>query len=255
MKGAIVIGVLVGVFGAACGDGSDGGPGPMDGGGDTAVADTGTSDMAMDTGVDLPQDAGQDAAADTGTADSAADSGVTAELRGFGEACESPDECEDGVCGQLEAGGETRCTRPCSLDVAFDCRDLGVLCVRASRSYQCGAAEVVTGPDPDDDAVLETGDCITTSLVPIDDADLFLLRFTSTASHTVSVTPSASVDVAVDFFNGIGQLIGRLNERGPGGIERVNIADATDGGFVYALVKNVGSASSTVEICLQLTGE
>ena len=172
--------------------------------------------------------------------------------RRYGEACSRHADCASGVCIGTTDVAPT-CTRTCDSDAPNDCRDENTFCVSFTEGEFCFGATIETGIDASDDEVLNLGDCVTRSLSPLGDADMFLVLAGRSADISVVAQPqNPALDVAVDFYNN-GQLVGRSDDYGGGGMEGLRIADFARGSRMQVVVRDGGSSiTDEYRLCVMI---
>ena len=170
----------------------------------------------------------------------------------YGAPCTEPSQCASGTCIGTTDVAPT-CTRTCDVDAANDCRDENTFCVSFTTGDYCFGATIETGIDASDDEVLNLGDCVTRSLTPLGDADMFLVLAGRSADVTIVARPlNGSLDLATDFYNN-GQLVGRSDDLGGGGMEGLRIADFVRGSSMQVVVRDAGSSvSDEYELCVAI---
>lgn len=137
------------------------------------------------------------------------------------------------------------------MDAANDCRDENRFCVSFTEGNFCFGDTIETGIDARDDEVLNLGDCVTRPLSPLGDADMFLVLAGRSADISViAQTRNPSLDLGADFYNN-GQLVGRADDFGGGGMEGLRIADFERGSRMQVVVRDAGSSvSDEYELCV-----
>jgi hypothetical protein len=160
---------------------------------------------------------------------------------GFGEVCETGNDCLSGLCiGDDQS--DRQCSRLCSLQVAHDCKDVDAFCVPVGDGDFGCWGEIETGADQDD-AIVEVGDSVTRAVTPLSDADLFQVRLNELGDILFQVTPEPSIDVKIEAYGVLGDPLGFANDAGPGGVEALGTEVQQIGGHIFIVVRNVGSAT------------
>lgn len=206
---------------AACGDDDSMGDSP-DGG---AAADAGPIEMA-DARPPAPD---------------------AAPLLAYGEVCTDANQCIGGYCIGYE-GEDYTCSRGCDINTANSCRSVDAFCVPVSDSYAC-FGEIETGNDSDD-AIIAVGDAVTRGLTPLDDADLFQVHLDQLGDILFQVTTDSSIDMQLEAYGVLGDPIGVANMRGAGEFEALQTEVQQIGGYIFMVVRNVGTStgSYTLEV-------
>jgi hypothetical protein len=170
-------------------------------------------------------------------------------LRGYGEVCTSPSQCQSNLCVG-ETGGTYICSRPCTLTVAQDCKDVDAFCVPIGGGDNACYGTIDTGNDTDD-AVVQIGDTVTRVLSPLGDADLFLVHLDQLGTARFTVTPQPSIDVKIEAYGEIGSALGFANDMGPGLPESLETDVQQIGTHVFIVVRDVGSSTGGYTLSVQ----
>lgn len=167
----------------------------------------------------------------------------------YGAACTSPSQCQGGLCVG-ETGGSYICSRPCTLDVALDCKDVDAFCVPIGNNENACYGSIESGNDTDD-AILEIGDSVTRTLSPLGDADVFQVRLNQLGMVSFTVTPQPSIDVKLEAYGVIGSPLGFANDTGPGMPEVLQTDVQQVGTHVFVVVRDVGSSTGGYTLSVQ----
>jgi hypothetical protein len=169
-----------------------------------------------------------------------------ARLKGYGELCGGPSQCETGLCIGV-MGGQFRCSRYCSINDPNPCKDVDAFCAPYNPGGHVCYGSIETLNDLDD-AILGVGDALTRSLTPLNDADLFQVRLNQLGEIRISATPSASIDVKLEAYNNIGDAIGVANDMAANGVENLYTNVQQIDGYVFMVVRNVGTTTGSYTI-------
>ena len=172
-------------------------------------------------------------------------------LKPYGSPCTSPSECQGALCIG-ETGSATICSRSCSLNVANDCKDVHAFCVPINGGGNGCYGVIDTGNDQDD-AIMEIGDTVTRPLTPLGDADMFQVRLNTLGNTLFTVTPDPSIDVKIEAYGVLGSALGFANDMGPGQPESLSTNVQQIGGWMWIVVRNVGSSTGNFTFKVQHT--
>jgi hypothetical protein len=161
----------------------------------------------------------------------------------YGDDCTEADVCASGLC---ILAPYNHCSELCDETVANDCPNVGAsgFCVPIGGGDHGCVGELDTGLD-DDDEILESGDSATRNLDTVTDVDLFHLDLAA-GSYLIVVEPDPDDDIQVEVHDGIGQLIGVIDDGGDGFIEGTYLDTA--GGTTFVVVRNVGGSTGQYTI-------
>ena len=173
-----------------------------------------------------------------------------ARLKGYGEACSAPSECATGLC--VGTPGQFRCSRACSINIAHPCKDVDAFCAPYQGGGHVCYGMIETGNDTDD-AILHVGDSATRSVTPLDDADLFQVRLDQLGEIRFGATPTTSIDVRLEIYSQTGAAIGIANDVGPSMVEQMYTNVQAIDGYVWAVVRNVGTTTGNYTIAITKT--
>lgn len=173
----------------------------------------------------------------------------------FGADCDTNAQCSGGVCVGTEDPEVGMCTRACDRTTPNSCRAEQTLCLPlANGTSACAGPTIVTKADTDD-ANLTVGDCVTRSLSPLGDLDLYQIEDPDfTGNVRISVTPLApGVDAALDAYNASGLPVGVINEAGPGQPETVDVSGWIPTRVMFAVVRDASSQTiGEYKICVDV---
>jgi hypothetical protein len=202
------------------------------------IGSTSSSDDSGSTSSSTTDEIGSSSTS-TGDADTTTEA---AEVKQYGEDCESSAECETGLCS---AAGT--CTIPCTQAVANDCGVQGVtgLCVVVDEGLGC-TGDQTFGFDANDDEVLYAGDWAMRALQTTTDADLFLLKLAA-GTYLVTATPNVDDDLQIELFDAAAQQVGVFNAGATGEPESALVVQELDG-VAFAVVRNTGTTNGTYTI-------
>jgi hypothetical protein len=164
-------------------------------------------------------------------------------LKGYGETCTNAGECAGGLCIG-EQGNPFKCSIPCNIEVANDCRSVDGFCVPIGGGDH-GCFGMIETLNDTDDAILSVGDNATRSLTPLGDADMFLVKLNQLGKIRFTATPSATIDVKLEAYDMIGAPIGAANNVGPSLAEGLETDVQQIGGHMFLVVRNVGTSTGT----------
>lgn len=167
----------------------------------------------------------------------------------YGEFCEIPEECGSGIC-LLDPFNV--CTTLCDQSVPNDCANLGAagFCIPISAEmdeFIC-LGDIETGFDGDDE-ILSVGDTVTRFMDNLTDVDMFHLNVPAGDVLIIATPQQADDDIQLDVYDALGDLIGSLNNAGPGGTEGTLLTSGA-AGVSFAVVRNVGTSTGPYTMSL-----
>ena len=162
-------------------------------------------------------------------------------LKGYGETCTSPSQCTSGLCIG-EQGSAHKCSIPCNIEVANDCRSVDAFCVPIGGGDH-GCFGMIETLNDQDDAILSVGDNATRSLTPLNDADMFLVKLNQLGTIRFTATPTLSIDVKLEAYDMIGAPVATANNVGASMAEVLETDVQQIGGHVFLVVRNVGNST------------
>lgn len=159
---------------------------------------------------------------------------------GYFETCLVPEVCASGLC---IGAPYDHCSELCNQAIPDDCPNVGAagFCVPIGGGDFGCVGDLDTGLDGDAE-ILSAGDSVMRSIGTLGDADLFHLDLPA-GDFLVEVTPNPDDDVQLEFFNGIGQPIGIVNNGAAGFAEGAILTAA--GGVSFVVVRNIGPSTGT----------
>lgn len=161
--------------------------------------------------------------------------------KGYGETCTSPSQCTSGLCIG-ETGEAHKCSIPCNIEVANDCRSVDAFCVPIGGGDH-GCFGMIETLNDQDDAILSVGDNATRSVTPLNDADMFLVKLNQLGTIRFTATGSASIDIKLEAYDMIGAPIASANNTGASMSEVLETDVQQIGGHVFLVVRNVGQST------------
>jgi hypothetical protein len=170
----------------------------------------------------------------------------------YGETCMVSAECESQFC---IGAPDYICSVACDPNLANGCHAIGSpgLCVPIADGtvYAC-YGDLETGLDSDD-TFLVAGDTATRSLNALDDADLFRIDVLA-GEYRIEASPvdttAAGVNLRLEIYSFNGDQIGTFDMNTEGQSE-VAILTQPATGWVFAVVRNVGSSTGQYSISVQ----
>jgi hypothetical protein len=167
--------------------------------------------------------------------------------KSYGEVCTDATECLGGFCIGYE-GEDYTCSRGCDINTANSCKTVDAFCVPVTDSYAC-FGEIETGNDGDD-AIIAVGDAVTRGLTPLDDADLFQVHLDELGDILFQVTTDSGIDMQLEAYGVLGDPLGVANVGGAGEFEALQTEVQQIGGYIFMVVRNVGTStgSYTLEV-------
>jgi hypothetical protein len=164
-------------------------------------------------------------------------------LKGYGETCTNGSQCAGGLCIG-EQGSPFKCSIPCNIEIANDCRAVDGFCVPIGGGDH-GCFGMIETLNDLDDAILSVGDNATRSLTPLNDADMFLVKLNQLGTIRFTATPSATIDVKLEAYDMVGAAIGSANDFGPSLAEGLQTTVQQLGGHIFLVVRNVGTSTGS----------
>ncbi|MCA9704931.1 MAG: hypothetical protein KDK70_03665 [Myxococcales bacterium] len=166
---------------------------------------------------------------------------------GYGDACVVADPCASGLC---IGAPYNHCSEYCTQLIADDCPNVGAagFCVPIGGGDFACVGNLDTGLDGDAE-ILTAGDSATRGINTLTDADLYHLDLPA-GDFLIQVTPDPDDDIQLDFYNGIGQPIGVVNDGGDGFIEGAILTSG--GGVSFVVVRNVGNSTGSYMIAVSV---
>jgi hypothetical protein len=160
--------------------------------------------------------------------------------RAYGQACTNGNDCQSGLC--VGTGNNFMCSRSCSLQVAFDCKNEDAFCVPLDASSAACYGMIETGND-NDDAIVEIGDSVTRVLTPLNDTDIFQVRLNTLGKTTFTATPEVGIDVRIQAFSVLGEPLAIANNGAAGVAEALETNVQQIGSHIWVAVTNVGQST------------